>query len=171
MHLRQFSKEGTDVEHENNSRKVRRMRFATAMIAGALLSTFLAAAPALAAPVATVQASSHGLAEKAISPAVGAGKYKPLIKVEGCGSSNATWVHITTSEGTTCYGDTGILSFSGNNTLQVCAGNNYGKITYVSPYDGTIETWPFAPGYVINFGTGADVLTLTITGWLDSDSC
>ena len=147
-----------------------------------LLALFMAApawaAPAWAASATTVQVSSHSLAADASGPAFITGKVfqaVPDIEVEGCGSSNETWVHITMSEGTgretLCYGFTGTQDFSGNTTWEVCAGNNYGYLRYYDPHLNQYKTWQFAPGHVISWSYGVDVDTLTISSWSGSDEC
>jgi hypothetical protein len=163
------------MKDEDMSPKAPRKRLTVAAIMAALLGLFLAAAPASAAPATIMaQVSSQSLAGDASAPAVITGKVTPIepdISVEGCGSSNETWVHITTSEGTLCYGGTGTEYFAGNVTYSVCAGNNYGYLRYFNDSTGEYDTWEFAPGHTIAWSDGVDVDSLTISSWSGSDQC
>jgi hypothetical protein len=150
-----------------------------AAVAGTtLMAAGILAVPTWAAPATTtVQLSTRSLAADASGPAVIADKVIPAvsdIKVEACSSRNETWVHITTEvlgkKKTLCYGGKGTMPFSANNTVQVCAGNNYGYLRYSDPIHGA-ETWQFAPGHVIAWSYGVSVDYLTISSWSGSDRC
>jgi hypothetical protein len=150
-----------------------------AVVAGTtLMAAGILAAPAWAASTTTtVQLSARSLAADAGGPAVVVGKVIPAvsdIKVETCSSKNETWVHITTEDlgkkKTLCYGGRGTMPFSENNTVSVCAGNNYGYLRYSDPHHGA-QTWQFAPGHGISWTYGVSVDYLTISNWSGSHRC
>jgi hypothetical protein len=173
----QKSSKGKDgiMKDKGTSSQASRMRLTACVVMTALLGLFLTTAPVFAASTATAQVSGHSVTAGVGAPAAITGKassIKPLVvSIEGCGSSNETWVHITTSEGTLCYGGAGTLDFSGNVTYSVCAGNNYGYLRYFNDSTGQYATWQFAPGHTIAWSDGVDVDTLTISKWSGSDKC
>jgi hypothetical protein len=139
------------------------------LAAGVLLGT---AAPGLAAPAATVQVTSHSLPADVSDAAVITGKAvpaKPDIKQLGC--SDKTSFHVYMAKQTICYGFTGTVDFSGNDTTGACAGNNEGHMLYELSTSPTRKTWDFTPGSAIGFPSVVDVVSLTITGYTGSDSC
>lgn len=165
------------MKHEDRDTKASRKRTAAAALVAALLGLLMAAAPAWAAPAATAHVSSRSLAAGAGEPAVISGRAITAvsdIREESCTSARKTWVHITTeslgTKTTLCYGGKGTMPFSENNTVKVCAGNNYGYLRYSDPIHGA-ETWQFAPGHVIAWSYGVSVDYLTISSWSGSDAC
>lgn len=150
------------------SRRACGLRVAAVMLT-VLLGTFMAAVPAWAAPVSTALGGN--------SPAAhvnGAAVSDPVSGVSGdiqeqpCTSGRATWVHMTMNGTTRCFGYTGTLYFSGNNTTWFCAGNNYGTLKYWK--NNTYYSLGFTNGTNVNLG-GVDVTLLTINGWRGSNTC
>ena len=89
----------------------------------ALLTTFAAAVPAMAAPVSPAQTGSvaHAIGNKAISNTVTS---------QICGAGDNSWVHMTINGQTYCFTGTGDYYFQGNVTGWFCADTRYGTVYY-----------------------------------------
>jgi hypothetical protein len=142
--------------------KVARLRIAVIL---AVLGMFVTAAPAWAASVDTAQIGSHGPAAHVNGATV---QVTPNIQEASC-TGRATWVHMTINGRTRCFGNTGTLSFTSNNTTYFCAGNNYGTLQYW--LGGVYLPLGFTPGTVVHWSGGVDVVLLTINGWRGSNHC
>jgi hypothetical protein len=135
------------------------VRLWIAVLITTLLAAFMAAVPAMAAPVNAAQTGSHGSAAVLNSPA---------IQEQACTSGRATWVHMTINGSTRCFGYKGTFYFSGNSTGWFCSGNNYGTVRYWRGND--YLSLGFTNGTNTNLG-GGDVTLLTINGWRGSNTC
>lgn len=132
-----------------------------AVIALVVVPGFMVTTSAIAATVTSTAESQAAHAR--------AGRITDNITVGSCTTARKTWVHITMSTGTKCYGGTGTLVFSTNVTTRVCTGNNRGVLEYT---DGsTLNFWDFVPGEIAIFTPSADIKALTISGSSGSDSC
>jgi hypothetical protein len=118
-----------------------------------LALTAAVALPMLAGVVAAAPASANTV--------------RPNISSSACGPGEAQWVHVDyVGIDPVCYGYTGTIYLSDRDATSLCAGNNAGQVTLS---DG--ETEQFWPGGELVWGDGADIYSLTITGWSGSWSC
>jgi hypothetical protein len=150
------------MKHEDISTKAsgKRGTGIVTALAAALLCLFMTAAPALAAPTTTAQASSHSLTADVSAQA--------SIQAQLCGPSTTHWVHVYMNTVAWCYGGAGTWNFGFNNTWDVCSGNNIGTLKYYDPTTGQTNTWGFTFEDSNDFGHDVQVISLTISTWYGS---
>lgn len=143
---------------------MRRFRIGALALALALLTALGAAA--------TASASTAGSATARQAVVAGATAVTPNIRSQPCNSGTATFVHVySTFHGVICYGFTGTIH---PNVFAefICAGNNFGDITFTPP-GGSPQTVTLPPpGTVGDLGSDHDFInSITINGWSGGDTC